>query len=414
MAFLSRLNNYNKMKLTPFHLLLLLSAGFTAVNGQPLRQIGFYEVAGNLSMDSKINTIILGGGDIVDISTPHSPKRAGKASLRNHASAVLVSGNYAFFGNDIEAGLEIVDVSNPANPELISSLSFPEAVFVFSIARADSALYLLMSSQRIYRVDIKDMQHPVVTDTLLTGWVFDVVIRDRYAYVSGYDNGLQVIDISDAKGMKTVSSAGKDYYSVELADTLAFLGSDSHGGIDVYSIANPLHPFLLYAIPGSNEGPNWDLKYRNRHLYAATRDKGMFIYEIGERSGIMKAGYNEAGMGECYALSLQDSLILLSTAKKGIAILQFDLISSAVHEVSAAISPAVVYPNPAKDFIRIKNPPILTSRLEIIDMKGNIVRQAGPLRAGEPLNIAYLPPGCYLLRMISEKEVTVAMVIRAD
>jgi hypothetical protein len=170
-------------------------------------------------------------------------------------------------------------------------------VFVFSIARADSALYLLMSSQRIYRVDIKDMQHPVVTDTLLTGWVFDVVIRDRYAYVSGYDNGLQVIDISDAKGMKTVSSAGKDYYSVELADTLAFLGSDSHGGIDVYSIANPLNPFLLYAIPGSNEGPNWDLKYRNGHLFAATRDKGMFIYEIGRRSGIMKAGYYESRHG---------------------------------------------------------------------------------------------------------------------
>ncbi len=402
------------MKLTPFHLLLLLSAGFTAVNGQSLRQIGIYEVAGNLSMDSKINTIILGGGDIVDISTPHSPKRAGKASLRNPASAVQVSGNYAFFGNDIEAGLEIVDISNPASPKLISSLSFPEAVFVFSIARADSALYLLMSSQRIYRVDIKDMQHPVVTDTLLTGWVFDVVVRGRYAYVSGYDNGLQLIDISDAKGMKIVSSAGKDYYSVELADTLAFLGSDSSGGIDVYSIANPLNPILLYAIPGSNEGPNWDLKYRNRHLFAATRDKGMFIYEIGERSAIMKAGYNEAGMGECYALCLQDSLILLSAARKGIILLQFDQVTSVLREVSADVLPAVVFPNPAKDLIRINNLPIQASRLEIIDMKGNVVSHAESWQAGEPLDVADLPPGCYLVRMVTGQQVTVSRFIRAD
>lgn len=64
----------------------------------------------------------------------------GKASLRKPASMVLVSGNYAFFGNDIEAGLEIVDILNPAKPELVSSLLFPEAMFVFSTARADSAL----------------------------------------------------------------------------------------------------------------------------------------------------------------------------------------------------------------------------------------------------------------------------------
>lgn len=402
------------MKTTLFQVLLLLSAGFTSVNGQSLRQAGFYEVTGNLAMDSKVSTIVLGGGDIVDISIPHSPKCVGRASPGHPASAVLVSGNYAFFGTDIEASLEIVDISNQTEPKLVSSLRFPEAVFVFSIARADSALFLLMSSQRIYRVDIKDMQHPVVTDTLLSGWVFDVVVRGRYAYVSGYDNGLQVIDISDATGMKTVSSAGKDYYSVELADTLAFLGSDSQGGIDVYSIANPLHPLLLYTIPGSNEGPNWDLKYRNGHLFSATRDKGMFIYEIKEGSGIMIASYFESGMGECYALCLQDSLILLSAARKGIAILQFDMFSSAVHEVSAAIPPAVVYPNPAKDFIRIKNSPILPSRLEIIDMKGNLVRQAVPWRAGEPLNIADLPPGCYLLRMTGGQEVKVAMVVRAE
>jgi hypothetical protein len=402
------------MKLIPFNLLLLLSAGFTVVNGQQLRQVGFYPVAGNQAMDSKTSTIVLGGGDIVDISVPHSPKRVGKASLTNPASAVLVSGNYAFFGTDIEASLEIVDISNRAEPKLVSSLRFPEAVFVFSIARADSALYLLMSSQRIYRVDIKDMQHPVVTDTLLTGWVFDVSVRGRYAYVSGFDNGLQVIDISDATGMKTVSSAGKDYYSVELADTLAFLGSDSFGGIDVYSIANPLHPCFLYAIPGSNEGPNWDLKCRNGHLFAATRDKGMFIYEAGAETGIIKAGYHESGMGECYALCLQDSLILLSDARKGIVILQFDMLSSAVHEASAAIPPAVAYPNPAKDIIRIKNPPGLITRLEIIDMKGNVVRQADDFSAGAPLNIADLPPGCYLLRMVSSQQVKVAMVVRAN
>jgi hypothetical protein len=225
---------------------------------------------------------------------------------------------------------------------------------------------------------------------------------------------LQVIDISDAKGMKIVSSAGKDYYSVELADTLAFLGSDSSGGIDVYSIVNPLNPILLYAIPGSNEGPNWDLKYRNGHLFAATRDKGMFIYEIGEGAGIKKAGYNEAGMGECYALCLQDSLILLSAARKGIILLQFDQVTSVLREVSADVLPAVAYPNPAKDIIRIKNPPSLPSRLEIIDMKGNLVRQAYDLRAGAPLNIADLSPGCYLLRMVSGQEVKVAMVVRAD
>lgn len=71
------------MKTALFKVLFLLLAGFSAVNGQPLRQAGLYGITGNLAMDSKINTMVLGGGDIVVIPIPDSRRSWVRPALGN-------------------------------------------------------------------------------------------------------------------------------------------------------------------------------------------------------------------------------------------------------------------------------------------------------------------------------------------
>jgi hypothetical protein len=69
------------------------------------------------------------GISIWDISQPDNPQRLGSLDTPGVARSVAVSGNYAFvsegrwFGSGAEKGyLRVVDVSNPANPQIVASV----------------------------------------------------------------------------------------------------------------------------------------------------------------------------------------------------------------------------------------------------------------------------------------------------
>ena len=66
--------------------------------------------------------------EIIDISDPANPKHIGKildgaggASL-NGAQDVYVSGKYAYVVNSVASSLEIIDISVPTNPRHVGKL----------------------------------------------------------------------------------------------------------------------------------------------------------------------------------------------------------------------------------------------------------------------------------------------------
>jgi hypothetical protein len=122
-----------------------------------------------------------------------------------------------------------------------------------------------------------------------------------------YDNGRVVIS--------------NGYSSIETSDNLAFAGKRS-GGVDVYNISDPAHPFLLFSI-ANDGGDVLDLKYDENYLYITTNLDGMYIYEIIDDSYIETAHFlpkseNEQSFGVC----VQDSLVIWSSLVSGVTILQ--------------------------------------------------------------------------------------------
>ena len=59
-----------------------------------------------------------GGLQVIDVSNPANPERVGGRTndLGGIPTGVAVSGNYAYVA-DFGAGLQVIDVSNPANPQ---------------------------------------------------------------------------------------------------------------------------------------------------------------------------------------------------------------------------------------------------------------------------------------------------------
>lgn len=59
------------------------------------------------------------GLQVIDISNPANPQRVGGYNTPDIARGVAVSGKYAYVA-DFIAGLQVIDISEPANPQFVS------------------------------------------------------------------------------------------------------------------------------------------------------------------------------------------------------------------------------------------------------------------------------------------------------
>ncbi len=133
---------------------------------------------------------------VVDISDPFNPVKAG--SLAINAYDVDVSENHAFVAGAWDTNFFVVDISEPANPSLLSTFHLPDVPF-------------------------------------------RVVVDSIYAYLScgdvyGYGDGeIRVIDVSDPANPQMVGYASipDDGVGMDVAGNLIFVASYS-GGIQVY------------------------------------------------------------------------------------------------------------------------------------------------------------------------------------
>ena len=65
------------------------------------------------------------GLQVIDVSNPANPKRTGAYDTGGYALGVAVSGNFAYVA-DGDAGLQVIDISNPANPQRVGGFVQPE------------------------------------------------------------------------------------------------------------------------------------------------------------------------------------------------------------------------------------------------------------------------------------------------
>ena len=147
--------------------------------------------------------------EIVDVSNPAAPthkgsiENGGQARLSN-PNSVYVSGNYAYVASYDSNALEIIDVSNPAAPTHKGSivngdggarLWAPVRVHISgNYAYIASTGYSVLDVLEI--VDVSNPAAPVHTGSIeVPNLLQDVYVSGSYAYLVGYSNALEIIDI---------------------------------------------------------------------------------------------------------------------------------------------------------------------------------------------------------------------------
>lgn len=393
------------MKKISLALTFLLIISHTIANCQTIQQIGYYNINGIMAMSSKTNFIILGNGSVINISNPSAPNLMGSVSLSGFSTSVLVSGNYSYFGIGMTGKLIIADISNPSFPLQIGSRIFPSITGgIFGISKDNNVLYLAAGGDGVFTVDISNPTNPIVLDSISipNGQARDIITHANFAYVA-HGDGLKVIDISNPANINVIATIGSGFTSIDIDTTnnLVYLGKSS-GGIDAFNIANPYLPIPAFSIPNSN-GTGWDVKYRNNLVYLATDNLGLFIYKITGSSGVQMANFPNTSNGQSFAVSLQDSLILLSGLINGVAVLEYDSLGVTGIIDEKYFDQITISPNPATNYFEFDFKNVNINEIEIINSIGESVYKENYIKTKNSIDISSLQKGNYVVSFKNKK-----------
>ncbi len=180
------------------------------------------------------------GLQILDISNPASPQLLGK--FPEGGAFIAVAGNYAYTIRGIY--FYVVDVSNPISPTRVGTYTLSVDTQVFGLA-ADGRLASIAAGDRgVLLVDVSTPSSPNLVGTYDTpNWTSDVAISGNLVYVAD-TSALRILDISTPSSPQQIGFCNLPWglaYAVTLAGDYAYVADDP-GGLRIVRIADPRNP----------------------------------------------------------------------------------------------------------------------------------------------------------------------------
>lgn len=179
----------------------------------------FFQTAHNIFIDEKNGRLYVVGSDtrpngiiVLDLTAnPASPTLLASVNLPGgYVHDVYVRDNIAYCSHGF-SGLYIYDMTNPTTPVLLGNLtSYPFQGYNHASWLSDDGNFLVFADESFGRplriVDITDLSDLSIVSTFHSALLapaftnsiaHNPFVRDGYAFVSYYHDGLQIFDISD-------------------------------------------------------------------------------------------------------------------------------------------------------------------------------------------------------------------------
>jgi len=358
-----------------------------------------------------------GGIEIFDTSDPLNPERLSVTRTPDHSVNLFIKDNLLYVAL-LHGGLLSMDISDKGNPRIINR--FDEFGFVSDLAFTDSVAVMYCNASEQYRAGIYTFDYRNPEDIVVLGsvpvdnvrginftvadnkvffvaknnWFFNlditdpflpvqnwivpspgaychasyVVVKGDYAYVSYYDFGLAIINVSDPENMTTVSTLNYRYPSyfnrMQIVDSLLYVEDK---GIRVFNIAEPTRPREIGHYTGGISVTGMSAK--ENYVYLSTLSQ-VITLDCSEALGVGQ---------EIGGLQLPEELTL------------------------------AVSPNPfnASATVRFAIPDRTGYKLNLYDHSGKLVRQIAsginnPGEHNETLDASSLSTGVYFINLKTE------------
>lgn len=205
-----------------------------------------------------------------------TPTAVSAIGIPGYANNVDVAGNYAYVAAGA-AGLQVVDVTDHANPVIVASLRLPGTAI--DIRVVGDVAYLANWDKGLQIVDVSTPTAPVLLASYDTaGIAQDLKVDGQYAYIADGNNGLEIVDVH--KPSLPVHAGSLD----GLGEAK---GVDAQGGtavvvsggtVYVIDVGDKAHPFKTGVLPLS--GNLKDVALKGHYAYLAAYRDGWQIVDI--------------------------------------------------------------------------------------------------------------------------------------
>ncbi len=160
--------------------------------------------------------------------------------VRGEPLGIALSGNYAY----VAAGaLQVIDISNPAQPRRVSACGASDAQ---GVAVAGHYAYVADEFAGLLVIDVSDPAQPQHVATLQTqGWLAGIAVSGNYAYLAEEGpHALEVVDTSSPLEPSIVGHYDGSAGCVVVSGNYAYLGawSGTNTELDVVDVTNPRQP----------------------------------------------------------------------------------------------------------------------------------------------------------------------------
>jgi len=234
------------------------------------------------------------GLQVIDISDPANPSLEGSYDTPGSAQGAFVSGDYAYVA-DGGSGLRVINISTPESPSLEGSYDTPgpaSGVFV-----SGDYAYVADGGSGLRVININNPKTPSSVGSCdTTGHAVDVFVSGNYAYVADRGSGLQVIDISDpaSPSYKVSYYTGGNAIGVVVSGNYAYV-ADSYSGLQVIDISDPANPSYKNSY-NTGGGYTADVFVSGNYAYVADMNFGLFVIDISDPASLsLEGSYNTGG-----------------------------------------------------------------------------------------------------------------------
>jgi hypothetical protein len=224
---------------------------------------------------------------VFSINDSGAPALVGSCFLPN-PNPMVIRGNYAYI-----SGLRIVDVSNPSDPRLLTNFLTPGNSRGICLAGQYIYESNLNPNGALQIINISDPLNPNIISSY-SGNYNDVCVSGDYAYLADQDNGLKIINISNPLSPILISIMDSLMLPINivLKDTLVFASLYKSGqpySIVSVDVSNLLEPRVLSAIQLPLHYTPRGLFISENYLYVPEAH-GLYIIDITNPQSILPEG----------------------------------------------------------------------------------------------------------------------------
>lgn len=320
------------MKRAAISVVVLTCVLTTAMAGPPV-QIGHFDTSGtahDLAIMGDHAYVADGeaGLSVIDVSDPAAPLQVGTHDTGGFARDIELSGDYAYVADD-QGGLQIIDVSDPTSPVPVGGHSLGGQSQYYGVTLSGSYAFVSQASSGYSEVlvyDVSDPALPQLVEQLDTsGHGYDIEISGNYAYLAADTAHLLAIDVSDPMelGTPSASSGGPaGYYNdVFILGDYAYVSLGSKQSLEVFDISAPSSPVHSDGYDAVGAGSfATGVTASGDIAYLAAWDSGLHIVDISDPAQLTLISVFDT-LGQAHNVVVSGDLVFVADGSNGLVVL---------------------------------------------------------------------------------------------